>query len=62
LETAGFHIIENPNQPQESSRIYLNPWIVKNRWKGKVKVYRTASGRLHEMLYPVTNIVLVGEK
>ena len=62
LETAGFQIVENPNRPQAGSRAYVNPWIVKNRWEGKVKLYRMADGRLKEMTYPVTNIVLVGEK
>jgi hypothetical protein len=60
LETAGFQIIENPNRPQTGSRVYVNPWIVENRWEGKVKLYQKANGRLIEIAYPVTNIVLVG--
>jgi hypothetical protein len=62
LETAGFQIVENPNQPQAGSRVYVNPWIVENRWTGKVKLFQMAAGKLEKMDYPVTNIVLVGEK
>jgi hypothetical protein len=62
LETAGFQIVENPNRPEAGSRVYVNPWIVENRWEGKAQVYRIAKGRLKELVYPVTNIVLVGEK
>ncbi len=62
LETAGFHIIENPNHPQSGSRVYVSPWIVKNRWEGKAKVYQMVDGCLKEMAFPVTNIVLVGQK
>lgn len=62
LETAGFQIIENPNRPEAGSRVYVNPWIVGNRWVGKVEVYEMVDGVLKEMDYPVTNIVLVGEK
>jgi 2-polyprenyl-3-methyl-5-hydroxy-6-metoxy-1,4-benzoquinol methylase len=62
LKTAGFHIIENPNHPQSGSRVYVNPWIVKNRWQGKVKLFQRFNGRLKEFAFPITNIVLVGEK
>ncbi len=62
LKTAGFQVIENPNRPQAGSRVYLNPWIVKNRWVDKVKVYQMFEGALKKLDYPVTNIVLVGEK
>lgn len=62
LETAGFQIIENPNRPKAGSRVYVNPWIVENRWEGKVRVLEMENGRLQEMAHPVTNIVLVGEK
>ncbi len=63
METAGFTIIENPNDEQSGSRVYTNPWIVENRWQGKVELFRQGeNGRLQPIPYPVTNIVLVGEK
>ena len=63
LQMAGFHVIENPNEPQTGSRVYTNPWIVENRWQGKVALYEMGgNGRLLPLPYPPTNIVLVGEK
>ena len=63
LQTAGFSIIENPNELESGSRVYTNPWIVENRWQGKVALYeRGRNGRLLPLPYPPTNIVLVGEK
>lgn len=69
LQEAGFSIMENPNHPEQGSRVYSNPWIVDNRWKGKVELYhKTDKDREHltEQLepleYPVTTMVLVGEK
>jgi SAM-dependent methyltransferase len=71
LQTAGFHVIENPNEPETGSRVYTNPWIVENRWQGKVALYemgqnghfdKLSAKRLALLPYPPTNIVLVGEK
>ena len=63
LQSAGFHIIENPNEPETGSRVYTNPWIVENRWEGKVALYEMGqNGDLEPLPYPPTNIVLVGEK
>ncbi len=62
LRTAGFEIIENPNNPKQGSRAYTNPWIVDHRWKGKVELYARKESGLELMKYPVTNVVLVGEK
>ncbi len=63
LQAAGFHIIENPNEPEIGSRVYTNSWIVENRWQGKVALYEMGeNGRLAPLPYPPTNIVLVGEK
>lgn len=60
---AGFHLIENPNEPQAGSRVYSNPWIVENRWQGKVKLFVSADdGRLQPHPWPPTNIVIVAEK
>lgn len=63
LQNAGFHVIENPNEPETGSRVYTNPWIVENRWQDKVALYEMGeNGRLLPLSYPPTNIVLVGEK
>lgn len=62
LAAAGFHILENPNEPAQGSRTYTSPWIVENRWDGKVELYRKENGRLQPIPYPPTNIILVGEK
>jgi len=63
LQTAGFHVVENPNDPETGSRVYTNPWIVENRWQGKVGLYEMGgNGRLARLPYPPTNIVLVGGK
>jgi hypothetical protein len=48
---------------EKLSRAYANPWIVKNRFEGKVELYaRGADDVLGRMDYPVTNMVLVGER
>lgn len=63
LQAAGFSVVENPNEPERGSRVYTNPWIVENRWQGKVALYEMGeNGRLLPLPYPPTNIVLVGEK
>lgn len=63
LTAAGFTVLENPNEPAQGSRVYTNPWIVQNRWQGKVKLYKRAGdGRLHPLPWPPTNVVMVGEK
>jgi hypothetical protein len=62
LRSAGFHVIENPNEPETGSRVYTNPWIVENRWQGKVALYEMEKNGLSPLPYPPTNIVLVGEK
>ena len=63
LQTAGFHILENPNTPQSGSRVYTNPWIVSHRWQGKVALFvLNENGRLDPLPYPPTNVILVAEK
>jgi hypothetical protein len=59
LADAGFDVLEG----EKLSRAYANPWIVKNRFEGKVELYaRGADDALGRMDYPVTNMVLVGER
>ncbi|HWI57509.1 MAG TPA: methyltransferase [Bacillota bacterium] len=58
LET-GFHILENPNQPEQGSRVYANPWIVQNRYEGHVQLFSVGGSPLP---WPPTNMVMVAEK
>ncbi|MBI4128672.1 MAG: methyltransferase domain-containing protein [Parcubacteria group bacterium] len=62
LARAGFTVIENPNTPMASSRTYVNPWIVENRYREKVALFKKRGERLWRLPYPVTNVVLIGEK
>jgi cyclopropane fatty-acyl-phospholipid synthase-like methyltransferase len=62
LRSAGFRVIENPNETEKSSRSYTIPWILENRFKGKVALYKKEGGVLKSLQYPVTNMVLIGEK
>ena len=62
LQTAGFNILENANDPAGGSRVYTNPWIVRNRWQGKVTLSVKVNGTLEPLPLPPTNIVLVGER
>jgi SAM-dependent methyltransferase len=55
LERAGFAV-------QAGSRTFTNPWIVKNRYEGKVKLCRQENGTLAPLDYPVTTVLLVAEK
>lgn len=41
---------------------FSNPWIVENRFKGKVQLFKKERSRLVEMEYPVTNMFLISEK
>ncbi len=63
LLDAGFHVLENPNTPQSGSRVYTNPWIVSQRWEGKVALWQmTDNGRLAPLPFPPTTVILVAEK
>ena len=63
LAEAGFAVLEDASEPGKHSRAYANPWIVKNRLEGKVELFtRSGDGSLGRVGYPVTNMVLVGEK
>lgn len=56
FERAGFRVNSN------LSSAYANPWIVENRYQGKVELYHLAGDGLVPLSYPNTNTVLVGEK
>ncbi len=43
----------------EDSLAYQNPWIIENRFKGKVELFDLKG---NEMDYPVTNILMVAQK
>jgi hypothetical protein len=56
MERAGFAVMAR-------SRAYANPWIVENRFAGRAELYEAgAGGALVKAGYPVTNLVIVGEK
>jgi SAM-dependent methyltransferase len=59
LTKIGFKIYENPNNPAEGSRIYINPWIMEHRHTGHVEIF-DLEGQV--LPWPPTNMVLVAEK
>jgi hypothetical protein len=59
LSETGFRIVENPNQPERGSRVYTNPWILKNRYEGHAQLFSVGGAPLS---WPPTNMVLVAEK
>ncbi|HVT81136.1 MAG TPA: methyltransferase domain-containing protein [Phycisphaerae bacterium] len=62
LRNAGFNIIERSETPAAGSRAYCSGWIVKNRFEGKVELWRKSGSGLRRLDSPATNMVLVGEK
>lgn len=55
LRRVGFRVIH--------CHAYKNPWIIKNRWHGKVMLYqKNEGGVLRPKPFPATNIVIVAEK
>jgi len=62
LSESGFNVIENPNAPENGSRTIRNEYVVDNKWRNKVTLYTKQNDKLIQMEYPVTNMVLVGEK
>ncbi|AYB30924.1 transferase [Chryseolinea soli] len=55
LEQAGFTIAPE-------SKAYTNPWIVENRLRGKLELFEQTENGLWQIEYPVTNMILLGEK
>jgi len=55
LEQVGFMI-------SPESKAYTNPWIVENRLRGKLELYEQTENGLWRIEYPVTNMILLGEK
>ncbi len=63
LESAGFTVLETPNEPMKGSRTYCSQWQVNKSLEGKVSLYSMGlDNKLHQIEYPVTNIVIAGEK
>ncbi len=60
LTDTGFNVLENPNDLTSGSRVYTNPWIVKNRYEKHAALYDIQSGE--RIPYPPTNMILVAEK
>ncbi len=54
IEQAGMRV-------SRSSYAFTNPWIVEQRYRGKVELWRETEEGLKEMPYPVTNMLLVAE-
>jgi len=59
LTEAGFQIVENPNNPAESSRVYTNPWIVEHRHVGHLEI-TDLNGKASP--WPPTNMVLIADR
>ncbi|MFZ6013606.1 MAG: transferase [Bacteroidota bacterium] len=55
LELAGFTIAPD-------SKAYTNEWIVTHRLKDKVELFENNGNGLTKLEYPVTNMILLGEK
>ncbi|MBA3732961.1 methyltransferase domain-containing protein [Patescibacteria group bacterium] len=62
LRKIGFHIIENPNELERSSRAFGISWIVDNRLKGKGTIYTKDGNSLNVLPYPPTNMVIIATK
>jgi ubiquinone/menaquinone biosynthesis C-methylase UbiE len=62
LARAGFTVLENPNHPEEGSRAYVSAWRVQHSFRNKVMFYAERPGEPELLDYPVTNMILVGEK
>jgi SAM-dependent methyltransferase len=62
ISKAGFKVVENPNAPETGSRAYRSEWRVKNHFQDKVAFFRQEGEKLVPVEFPVTNMVLIGEK
>lgn len=53
LEEAGLRIFPE-------SKVWTNPWILKNRWEGKVRLWKDAEGNEPEDWPPTTMVLVAG--
>jgi hypothetical protein len=56
---AGFEVLD-ARDGKSGSRVYLNPWVVENRYRGKVSLW-TPDGAT-SLPFPPTNHILVAVK
>lgn len=59
LSETGFRIIEDPNQAEQGSRIYTNPWVVERRYRRQVALNGEDGTPMN---WPPTNMVIVAQK
>lgn len=59
LTAAGFQVLQNPNNPSQSSRVYTSDWIVKHRHREHVALTDLAGKTAP---WPPTNMVLIAAK
>ena len=62
LHAVGFSIAHDGTEPNAFSRSYQNEWIIKNRYEPSASLWVEESGKLLPYPFPVTTMVLVGEK
>ena len=62
LTAVGFLIAHDSNVPSTFSQVYQNEWIVKNRYEPCASLWVEKEGTLEPFPFPVTTMVLVGEK
>ncbi len=55
LKKVGFKIVSG-------SKVFSNPWIIENRYKGAVELCELGKEGLKPVDFPPTNMILVGEK
>jgi len=61
LQEAGFRLLEGSQQPSESSRSFVSPWIAEHRYQGHVRLLDPKNPAVM-LPYPPTNMVLAAEK
>jgi cyclopropane fatty-acyl-phospholipid synthase-like methyltransferase len=62
LTAAGFSVAYDVCEPRIFSRTYRNDWIIKNRYEPCASLWIERGGVLQSYPFPVTTMVLVGEK
>ena len=62
LTAAGFSIVHDSAEPRTFSHAYQNEWIIKNRYEPAASLWIEDKDVLVSYPFPVTTMVLVGEK
>lgn len=62
LQAVGFVIAQDGTDPPKFSHAYQNEWIIKNRYEPTASLWVEDKGALVPYPFPVTTMVLVGEK